>query len=704
MPARRRAGRGRLPLPLTRFIGYERERTECAALLQTLRLLTITGIGGAGKTRLAIEIAREVEASYADGVDFIDLANLADPDRVAAFVASSLHLREEPAQTHKEALARHLALEDCLLVFDNCEHLIAECAELVEHLLLNAPKLRILATSREALGVSGERIVAMRSMRVPAKAERNALMKYEAVELFVNLAGNSSPDFAVSEANAEAVVDICRRLDGIPLALEFAAARVKVMSVEQIRAKLDDRFRLLAGNAKAMSRHQTLFATLQWSYEHLTLAEQSMLRSLSVFVGGWSLAGAAAVADVADELEAADLLGRLVDKSLVVTDRSVSGEPRHRLLETVRQFAQDRLSENGFSEATRDRHLSYFRHFAEKTGPLLSTRQHGRAVVSLDVELTNLLAAQAWCEHAPDGPSEGLALANSIRRFWLSKGLYAQGRRFVQDALGRGSADENLALRGWANFALGQVNYYTGQLEECCKACELSIRIGRNLNNPRLLMHSLDMLCGALTRQGDFVRAQGCAEEAVARSRSLGEGLGMTLTGLGLLERAQGRFELAIPPLQEASNLFRESGDMPNVANACRNLASVLMHTGDLDGARSLLIESLEITMQSGTNNFHEQNIGFTARLAAACGDWAMAARLQGALDAQCERVGVVSVAAESYMSTLMNAPALQLGEAAYRSAYESGRALDLDEALREIRSWLSRARRAQEEAETRSA
>jgi len=284
-----------LPQPLTSFVGHENDLAEYAQMLRETRLLTLTGIGGCGKTRLAIELARSVLPSFPDGVRFVDLAPVTEADRVATAVAVALEVRELVDQPVEETLVRHVADRRLLIVLDNCEHLLDACAALVERLLTAAPGIRALITSREGFGIAGERIMRVRSLALPsptAAADCEVIGMFESVRLFLDRVRHVAVDFVLSESNAGAIADICRRLDGIPLALELAAARVKLLSVEQIRERLDDRFRLLTGNSRAMSRHQTLLATLQWSYEHLAPDQQRLLRRLSVFSDGWTLDGA----------------------------------------------------------------------------------------------------------------------------------------------------------------------------------------------------------------------------------------------------------------------------------------------------------------------------------------------------------------------------------------------------------------------------
>ena len=334
-----------LPAQLTSFVGREAEIAEARRLLSATRLLTFTGSGGTGKTRLSLQVAAEALADFADGVWLVELAPLADPDRVAAAVAAVFDLRDQPGRTMLEQLQDYLRARQVLLILDNCEHLIAASARVADALVRACPKVKVLASSREALGLAGERIFHVPSLGVPEpKAIVDAIARSEAVQLFVERATAAQPRFSLNAQNASAIGDICRRLDGIPLAIELAAARIRLFAPEQIAARLNDRFKLLTGGSRtALPRQQTLRALIDWSYDLLPDPEKALLRRLAVFAGGWTFEAAEAVCDSDDLLDA---LGHLVDKSLVAVDDCV-GEARYVLLETVRQYAREKLFDAG---------------------------------------------------------------------------------------------------------------------------------------------------------------------------------------------------------------------------------------------------------------------------------------------------------------------------------------------------------------------
>src|SRR5262245_42819181 len=416
-----------LPRQLTRFIGREQAIVEVKRLLASSALLTLTGSGGCGKSRLALQVGADLLEEYADSVWLVELAALSDPERVPQTVATALGVRELPGRPLIQTLIDSLCPKQLLLLLDNCEHLLSACTQLTERLLQACPQVRVLASSREALGLLGEQSYRVPSLSLPDPRQLppwERLPEFEAVQLFTDRAVLSQASFAVTEANAAAVVAVCRRLDGIPLAIELAAARVKALPVEKLNERLDDMFRLLTGGSRtALPRQQTLRALIDWSYDLLSPPERALLRRLSVFAGGWTLEAAEAVCvgDGIEGWEVLDLLTSLVEKSLVLYEEG-EGEGRYRLLETVRQYARDRLLEAGESEAAREQHCDWFLALAEEAEPQLW--REVAWVERLEREHDNLRTALEWC--AASSPETGLRLAGALHWFWHIRGHFTE--------------------------------------------------------------------------------------------------------------------------------------------------------------------------------------------------------------------------------------------------------------------------------------
>ena len=428
-----RSARHNVPASLTSFLGREREVAEVRARLAAGRLLTLTGVGGCGKTRLALEVARVVLDQYPDGVWLVELGPTADAALVPHSVAAVVGARETAGQSTVNALASRLRARRLLLVLDNCEHLLDACAQLVDVLLRACPEVRVLATSREALGITGEVAWRVPSLPVPDPHHLPQLAELRAnpaVRLFTERASATQSQFVLTERNAPAVAQVCARLDGIPLALELAAARVAGLAVDQLAARLGQRFRLLTGGSRtALPRQQTLRATLDWSYDLLSQPEQMLLERLSVFAGGWTLEAAEVVCSGAgiEVSDVTDGLLRLVNKSLVVADEAPDGRQRYRLLETVRQYARERLGSAAEAEAAHERHAAYFLAYVEAHDPEELLRAKGllnpeRSMLDqLEGELDNLRAALRWWIESPDA-ERALHQAAALFRIWYLRG------------------------------------------------------------------------------------------------------------------------------------------------------------------------------------------------------------------------------------------------------------------------------------------
>ncbi len=465
-PAANEKPRHNLPVQLTSFIGREKESVEVLRLFKQTRLLTLSGVGGAGKTRLALHCAGRVVGEFEHGIWLVELARLTDPERILPAVAAVFGYYEgqEEGMPLKARLLHHLQDKPLLLILDNCEHLITAAAELVDSILRAAPEVKVLATSREALGLEGETIYLTPALSLPDPDHLpvlDQLPQFDAVRLFVERAHAALPAFSLTKANASDIAQICQRLDGIPLAIELAAARVKALSTDQILARLSDRFRLLTGGSRtALPRQRTLQATIDWSYGLLTDAEQALLRSLSVFMGGFSLDAAEGVCACSGELEVLDGLALLVSKSLVEAE-VVEGEVRrYHLLETVRQYAQEKLDEQGEAAQVRDRHLAYFLEVSKQVEKYMMFLTGMKFVQSLKVEISNFRAAYNWAFGSDDSfiVSQGLLLASNLFYYYLNLNLYSEGVSWLKKGLVLldGNNDQYIPIRAkallWAGW------------------------------------------------------------------------------------------------------------------------------------------------------------------------------------------------------------------------------------------------------------
>ncbi|MBI3660493.1 AAA family ATPase [Candidatus Acetothermia bacterium] len=449
VPPLPRAIPNNLPQQLTSFIGREREIEEIKHLILAVgaqhaaplqRLVTLTGVGGCGKTRLGLQIASQLLKEYADGAWWVELASLADPNLVVQAIASALGVKEQPGRPLLATVTDYLHSKQLLLILDNCEHLIEACAQVVQELLKACPKLQILVTSREPLGILGETVWQVPTLSVPDTPSLpsvgpelvSALQDYESVNLFVERAKANESKFRLSSENAQATAQVCYQLDGIPLAIELAAAWVRALSVEQIASRLGDRFHLLiGGNRAALPRHQTLRATMDWSYQLLSEKEQTLLRQLSIFAGGWTLEAAEAVC--ADELiqsqEVMELLTHLVDKSLVLVEKQ--GEVlRYKLLETVRQYGAEKLREAGETECVQSQHLDFFLKLAEQAEPELVGPKQKEWLDTIEQEHDNLRKAIAWGLEN-NTVEKSLRLVTALAQFWLVRGYWAEGYKVL---------------------------------------------------------------------------------------------------------------------------------------------------------------------------------------------------------------------------------------------------------------------------------
>ena len=502
-----------LPVQLTSFVGRDAEINDVRQILADNRLVTLTGAGGVGKTRLAVQVAAKIAGGFGGGVWLVDLAPITDPDLVPVAVIRALGLPDQPGRSTMDTLLRFVGDRRMLLVLDNCEHLLDACAALVVALLGGCPAVRLVATSREPIGVAGEV-----SWRVPSLS-----LADEAIELFTDRARQVRPDFRLTDDNAAAAAEICRRLDGVPLAIELAAARVRVLSLTEIRDGLHDRFRLLTGGARtAVRRQQTLRASVDWSHALLTEPERILFRRLAVFMGGFDLNAAQAIADggEVERYQVLDLLTLLVDKSLVVAE-STSGRTRYRLLETVRQYALEKLSESGEADAVRARHRDHFTAMAALLDTSACTG-HEQRLEQAETEIDNLRAAFAWSRENPD-TGLALALASSLQPLWLARGQIREGLAWFDAAL----TDQNAhqaevapAVRALALADNAVLDAYAGATDSMEQALQ-ALAIAREVDDPALLARALTACGGIAVYNAEVARPY--VAEAIGLARSIGD-------------------------------------------------------------------------------------------------------------------------------------------------------------------------------------
>ena len=561
-----------IPAALSSFVGREREIVEVERALAMTRLLTLTGVGGSGKTRLALEVARELAGTYPDGAWLVELAPLSDPELVPQAVAAALGVRERSEKSEQPfipSLIDALRSKELLLVLDNCEHLVDACAHLAEVLLGSCPGLRILATSREALGVAGEATwvvppLSVPDPRRPTTPEETATS--ESVLLFLDRARYRRPAFALTPQNASAVAEICRRLDGIPLAIELAAARVATMSVEEIAARLGDSLGLLTqGSRTAPPRQRTLRAALGWSHDLLSEPERRLFARLSVFVGGFSLEAAEAVApgDGIEKGEVLDLLSGLVDKSLVVAEATGEDEVRYGMLEPVRQYARERLEESGETDDLLSRHAAYFLAEAEAAEPELVGPQQRWWLSRLEREHGNMRAALGWSLER--GDELGLRLGGALSRFWYARGYLSEGRRWLEEGLsvvgGAASAPVRAKALGEAG---GLAEAIRATYEQARAAHEASLDIYRRLGDERGIATCLRNLGSVASTQGHYGRATELLGESLTLLRRSGTDTDVVrvLIRLGILAISRGEHARAVAWFEEALSLARKTGDV----------------------------------------------------------------------------------------------------------------------------------------------
>jgi predicted ATPase/class 3 adenylate cyclase len=720
-----------LPAQVSAFIGRDAELAEVLRLVSTSRLVTLTGSGGAGKTRLGLQAAAELLDGSGDGVWFVDLAPLQDAGLVAATVASVLGVAEDPGRPLVDTLAEAVGQRTLLVMLDNCEHVIDTCAKLADALLRNCPNIRLLATSREPLGIDGERVHRVPSMVTPAEDDDvDAIRSAEAVRLFSGRAEQHGVSLAWDEATARVTGRICRRLDGIPLAIELAAARLRVMSVAELDARLDQRFSLLTGGSRtALPRQQTLLAMVEWSWELLTAAERHVLARLCVFAGGFELAAAEAVSASADVFpeEVVGILGALVDKNLVQFDDTGVGPVRYRLLETVQQFAARQLEAEdpgAALAAARTAHLGQYLALAEAAAPQLVAHDQAAWLDRLDLELDNLRAAIGFSLTQPD-PVPGIRLVGALRMYWKARGHAAEGVDALQALLDAPAARGATLLRaqGLATLAylLEQTGGYAlageyaqealaiaraagddylvadlahicsfllvrqGQEAAALPLIEQGLDLARTLDEPHLTARLLSARCFALDFQGDHAGGARDAAESLLFYRRVGDRreVGTMLANLGYTEVEIGDLDAGRGHLLESLDIARALNDRYGVVYSTSNLGLAEYLRGSMNVAQSLFAESFGLARRNLMKAGMAYALMGLAMIASGMDQLTRSARLYGAADQTLEAIGETADSLEGRLrdrdfQRLRSA----MGAAAFETEYAAGRALSTEEVL----------------------
>ncbi len=689
-----------LPVELTSFIGRRREVAEVKALLSEARLVTLAGVGGVGKTRLAMRIAADAGRTFPDGVWLVELAALDDPALLAQTVAEAMELLGQSERSPADALVEHLRDRRALLVLDNCGHLLDECANLCELLLRAAPGLRILATSLQALGVDGEQLLAVQPLSLPPATGRRlgtrAIAQFDAVRLFVERARAVLPGFELTDANRDAVEGICRRLDGIPLALELAAVRLRALSVDQLLDRLDDRFRLLTGGSRAVvPRHRTLRALIDWSYELCSERERELWARISVFSGGLDLEAAEAVcSDDGPEGSGAiaradvlDLVIGLVDKSVLIREEHPAGV-RYRLLETIRQYGRERLAASGQAGPFRRRHRDYFRDLAARARERLFDSEQLGHFIRLEAEHANLRTALAYSFAEPGSHGEpgdaaaGLTMATDLLYHWVTNHL-AEGRRWLDQGLAAYTRpDETRARALWAAAWVAILQAETGA---AAKMLEEAGELGERLGQESILGH-VALLSGMMAMyRGDAEAAIDRYEEALARHRAVGDlpGIALGLIRLSLANAFVGDTDRAVALGEECVALCDEHGESAHKVYALIALAVAARQRGEGPRADAAAKQALRLALPLEDWVGAGLAMELIAWIAADRWRYARAARLLGVLETVWETVGA-PLAGYGYLLRYHEAcvadTSTALGASAYADAVRRGAGLNPEE------------------------
>ena len=683
------ASPGNLPTQLTSFVGREDEIAEAVGLLGRARLLTLTGAGGTGKSRLALQVADRVRPEYGDGAFFVDLSAVTDPALVPAAVARALRVPEVPGRPLLDALADHLRDRRLLLVVDNFEQ-VAEAGPVVEGLLAGAPGLRVLVTSRVALSVRGEQELLVPPLALPdpdRPPNLAALGRSEAVRLFVERAQAVRPGFRLTAGNAPAVAEITARLDGLPLAIELAATRTKVLTPEQILPRLQRRLTLLTGGARTLpDRQRTLRGAVAWSHDLLAPPERRLFDRLSVFAGGWTLASAEAVGDPAGlGLDPLDAITSLADQSLITRVEDAAGQPRFSMLETIREFGQEQLAATGELAAARRRHGGWFLDLAVAAGPRLTGTDQGEWLDRCDLEHANLRAALAWAVEAGE-TGRALEAAAALWRFWQQRGHLSEGRRRLEELLALPPAQQRDPARAKALAAAGGIAWWQEDIAAARGFYQEALAIERELGDPAGIADALYNQAFVAAADGDFEGAFRGFEESLELFRRAGDEVGAARADWMIVIRdlAAGRWDLPMAKAEEAVATWRRAGARFDLGSGLVWTGVVYARAGRMADAKAAIGEALELFREADSPIGIVSVLQGQTYLARWEDRYEDAVRLAGAADALRDQLG--GRAPLDFLAGFLGDPEAEsrahLPEATAARAFAEGRALSVDAAL----------------------
>lgn len=674
--------RRNLPTPSTPFIGRQREIVDIKQLLQESRLLTLTGAGGTGKTRLALRAASEIVDDFADGIYFVDLAPLSEAGLVAKTVAGSLGIFENPNEPVVYTLKRVLADQEMLLLIDNYEHVI-EAAPLVAELIAAAPRLKVLVTSREALHLSGEQEYPVPPLSLPDDdaVSMQTLSNSEAVSLFIQRVRTMLPGFTLNEENAPAIAEICARLDGLPLAIELAAARSKLLSPQAMLSRMDSRLATLTGGSRdAPARQRTLRNALEWSYNLLDDDEKILFARLSAFTGGRSLEAIEAICSEGLSMDVLDALASLIDKSLLQQRETATGEPRFFMLETIHEYARERLKASGEAEEIRRRHAEYFVALAERAQPELRQAQHFRWSQLLELEHGNFRLVLAWALNGGD-LTLGVRLAGALELFWFGYGYHVEGLRWTQQFL---EYLDEVPLVYHPRFLISIAQLTNmNDLNRAQRLFQRALAASRELDNKLYIAWSLTLM--GYTMLGDADKAIATAEEGLLLFRELDHkpGIAQALNVIGEISRFNGDDERARLAYEECLVIARQTGETRRIYMNFANLAFIAQHEGHHEHAIDLMRQSLHLSRQIDNKVDMATGLSTLAGSLGVTGQQQRAVRLFGAIEAALERMGAFLQPTDKpehdrNVATIR----AQLDTAAFEAAWAEGRKMTLEQAV----------------------